>query len=122
MVLGIGIDMIEIVRVERACKKERFLNRYFTANELDCVRKNPVALAGNFAVKEAVAKVLGTGFRQFGPDSIEVLRDRLGKPYVNLYGAAAETAAGQGIRTMHVSITNTKEMAAAVAVGEGEPI
>lgn len=121
MVLGIGIDMIEISRVEQACKKERFLKRYFTEDELACVRQNPVSLAGNFAVKEAVAKVLGTGFRQFGPGSIEVLRDALGRPYVNLYGAAAETASGQGIRSIHVSITNTKEMAAAVAVGEGEP-
>ncbi len=84
MVLGIGIDIIEIARVEKACKRDAFLERCYTEAEIQQVRHNPASLAGNFAVKEAVAKVLGTGFRGFGPNSIEVLRDELGRPYVNL--------------------------------------
>ena len=119
MVLGIGIDIIEIERVEKACKRDAFLERCYTEAEIQQVRHNPASLAGNFAVKEAVAKVFGTGFRGFGLDSIEVLRDELGKPYVNLYKGAKEKADELGIVRIHVSISNTKETAVAVAVGEG---
>lgn len=77
-------------------------------------------LAGDFAVKEAVAKVFGTGFRDFMPGDIEVLRDELGKPYVNLYGGARKTAEEKGILRLEVSISNTREYAMAFAVGEGE--
>lgn len=119
MILGIGIDIIEISRVEKACKKDAFLKRCYTEEEIRHMQHDPVSLAGNFAVKEAVAKVFGVGFRGFGPGSIEVLRDALGRPYVNLYGGAAEKAGELGIQTVHVSISNTKETAAAVAIGEG---
>lgn len=119
MILGVGIDMIEIARVEKACKKDAFLKRCYTEAEIQNLRHNPASLAGNFAVKEAVAKVFGTGFRGFGPDSIEVLRDELGRPYVNLYKGAKEKADELGIARIHVSISNTKETAIAVAVGEG---
>ncbi len=69
-------------------------------------------------MKEAVAKVFGTGFSSFGPAEIEVLRDGRGKPYVVLLGGAKELADRLGIERIHVSITNTRELAAAFAVGE----
>lgn len=119
MILGVGIDMIEIARVEKACRKDAFLKRCYTEEEIQNLRHSPASLAGNFAVKEAVAKVFGTGFRGFGPDSIEVLRDEQGRPYVNLYKGAKETADELGIVRIHVSISNTKETAVAMAVGEG---
>ena len=75
-------------------------------------------LAGNFAVKEAVSKALGTGFREFMPIDIEVLRNELGKPYVNLYGGAAKRAFELNVGIIHVTITNTKEYAQAFAVAE----
>lgn len=111
--------MIEIARVEKACKKDAFLKRCYTEAEIQNLRHNPASLAGNFAVKEAVAKVFGTGFRGFGLNSIEVLRDELGRPYVNLYKGAKEKADELGIVRIHVSISNTKETVVAVAVGEG---
>lgn len=77
-------------------------------------------LAGNFAVKEAVAKAFGTGFRSFMPGDIEVLRDKLGKPYVVLYGGAKEMAEEMGMRVIHASISNTLEYALGFVVGEGE--
>lgn len=120
MIKGIGMDMIEISRIEKACEKEHFLNRIFTAEEVIRFRKFPVRLAGNFAVKEAVAKALGTGFRSFLPNHVEVLRDELGKPYVNLYGPARELQEKLGITSIFVTITNEKEYACAVAVAEGE--
>ena len=119
MILGVGTDMVEIGRMEKACKRDAFLKRTFTPMECRQAEGSPSKLAGNFAVKEAVAKVFGTGFRSFMPGDIEVLRDELGKPYVVLYGGAKTLAEQMGIRKVWVSITNTKEFAVAFAVGEG---
>lgn len=118
MILGIGTDMIELERIRKACEKQAFLARTYTEEECRQAGGNTSRLAGNFAVKEAVAKVFGTGFRTFMPGDIEVLRDELGKPYVNLYRGAKELAEQIGIVRIHVSITNTKEYAVAFAIGE----
>lgn len=118
MISGIGVDLIEIERVGKACKREGFLKRFFTEEEIKLIDSNWQKAAGNFAVKEAVAKMLGTGFRGFSPKDIEVLRDSSGKPYVNLYGKAAQIAKDQQISAIHVSITNTKDYANAFVVGE----
>lgn len=118
MVTGIGVDLIEIDRVVKACQKESFLKRYYTKQEMELIRPDVKKAADNFAVKEAVAKMLGTGFRGFLPIDIEVLRNPEGKPYVKLYGKAAELAAQQGITIIHVSISNTKNLSNAFAVGE----
>lgn len=95
-----------MLRVYTVRERERFLGR-------------PASLAGNFAVKEAVAKLLGTGFRGFSPLEIEVLRDESGRPFVNLFGRAEERRRELGIETIWVSISHSREMASAVAVGEG---
>lgn len=119
MVIGIGNDLIEIDRVKRACEKEAFLMRFFTEKEIELYHRKNTSLAGNFAVKEAVAKAFGTGFRGFEVKDIEVLRDDLGKPYVNLYGGAKEMFDRLHGQKIFVSITNTKDYAAAMAVLEG---
>ncbi|NLL71917.1 MAG: holo-ACP synthase [Clostridiales bacterium] len=118
MISGIGVDLIEIDRVAKACKSEGFLKRCFTDDEINLIGDRWAKAAGNFAVKEAVAKMFGIGFRGISLKEIEVLRDECGKPYVNLYGKAAELARKQEISTIHVSITNTKEYANAFVVGE----
>ena len=120
MIAGIGNDMIEIDRVKKACVKEHFLNKCYTDNEIKTFGKNYTALAGNFSVKEAVAKSFGTGFRGMELKQIEVLRDDLGKPYVNLYEGAEKKAKELGITRIHVSITNVKEYAQAFVVSEKE--
>lgn len=119
MILGIGTDMIEIERVRKACEKEAFLTRIYTEKECRLAEGNASRLAGNFAVKEAVAKALGTGFRSFMPIDIEVLRDGLGKPYVVLHGGAKDRFEQMHMERMEVSISNTKEYALGFAVGEG---
>ena len=111
MILGTGCDLVEIERMKKACEKEAFLSRVYTERERRQAGGKASVLAGDFAVKEAVAKVFG---------DIEVLRDDLGKPYVNLYGRARETAEEKGILRLEVSISNTREYAMAFAVGEGE--
>lgn len=118
MITGVGLDLIEIDRVVKACRKESFMKRCFTQQEIELIMPSMKKAADNFAVKEAVAKMLGTGFRGFTPIDIEVLRDTWGKPYVNLYGKAAEIAQQKGITLIHVSITNTKDYSNAFAVGE----
>ncbi len=118
MIVGIGTDMVEMERVRKACGKRAFTERVYTEEERRQAGENVSRLAGDFAVKEAVSKALGTGFRGFMPWDIEVLRDELGKPYVKLYGGAKERAEELGIGRIHVSITNTKEYAAAFAVAE----
>lgn len=120
MILGIGTDMVEIKRVKKACEKEAFLTRIYTEEECRQAGGKTTRLAGNFAVKEAVAKAFGTGFRTFMPKDIEVLRDELGKPYVRLYGGAKMQYEKMNMKRIEVSISNTAEYALAFAVGEGE--
>lgn len=118
MIYGIGNDIIELNRVIKACECKRFIERIFTDNEAELIKTDKKKAAGNFAVKEAVSKVFGTGFYMISPRDIEVLRDEKGRPYVNLYGGAKIAAAERGITNIHVTISNTKEYVSAVAVGE----
>ena len=119
MIIGIGIDLIEIERIKKACAKEAFLLRSFTSAEIECIGGWAERAAGNFAVKEAVSKAMGTGFRGMSLNEIEVLRDDLGKPFVRLYGRAGAKAEALGIARWHVSISNTKTLATAYVIGEG---
>lgn len=119
MILGIGIDLIEIERIKKACSKEAFLIRYFTLGERRLIEGRAERAAGNFAVKEAVVKVFGTGFRGIEPKEIEVLRNKAGAPFIKLYGGAEKKARAIGIEKLHVSITNTAVYAAAYVIGEG---
>lgn len=120
MITGIGVDLIEVNRVTEACQKEGFLKRYYTGLEIELIKKDIHKAADNFAVKEAVSKMLGTGFRSFFPIDIEVLRNEDGKPFVILHGKARECAIQQGTTRIHVSISNTKDYANAFVVGERE--
>ena len=119
MVIGVGTDLVEIHRIKRACERDSFVAYTFTEEERRQAGESVSRLAGDFAVKEAVSKSLGTGFRGFGPKDIEVLRDDLGKPYVKLYGEACRLAARQGIEGIFVSISNTGDHALAFAVAQG---
>lgn len=120
MILGVGTDLIEMERVIKAYQRPAFQKRYYTKKEQELISGDKRKSAGNFAVKEAVSKVMGTGFYKMEPVEIEVLRDSLGKPYVNLYGKASDMAKELGISKIHVSITNTKDFVSAFAVGEGD--
>lgn len=120
MIIGIGTDLIEIERVRKACGKEAFRRKVYTPKELELASRDTVKFAGNFAVKEAVTKMFGTGFYGIAPLDIEVLRDELGKPYVNLYNGARELADKLAVKRIHVTITNTREYASAFVVGEGQ--
>jgi holo-[acyl-carrier protein] synthase len=127
VVLGIGIDLCEVPRVERAVARhgERFLSRVYRDGELRRPRGSPVFAehaAGLFAAKEAAMKALGTGLRGVSFREVAVTRAPGGAPRLALFGRAAARAAALGAAAAHVSITHTGEMAAAVVLllGTGE--
>lgn len=120
MIVGTGTDIIEINRVVTACQKEHFRQKYFTENEQKLISARPGRAATNFAAKEAVSKVFGTGFKGIAPAEIEILRDDNGRPYVLLHGNARHMAQKLGITQLHISLSDCKDYAVAYAVGEGE--
>ena len=121
MIIGIGTDIIEIERIENAVKRtEGFLNKLFTENEIKIFEKRNFkseVIAGNFAAKEAVSKAVGTGFRNFGVKDIEILRDKLGKPLVNLSDKVYDVL-GRNDINIHISISHSKTNAIAYAIME----
>ena len=132
MNLSSGIDLIEISRIEKALERhgERFLKRIFTEAELVSLRSKKILtaqprviaaeLAARFAAKEACSKALGTGIGLVSWKEMEVLNERSGKPVLRLSGRAAQIAGFLGYTTWSVSLTHTKDMAAAVVVCIGE--
>lgn len=118
MIFGVGNDLIEIKRVVDACQNRHFMEKYFTPKEIILLNNDIKKAADNFAVKEAIVKMFGTGFGKIEPIHIEVLRDDLGKPYVVLYKSAKAFSDKYGIKNIYVSISNIKEYASAIAIGE----
>ena len=124
-VLGIGVDAIEIARVEAAiARTPSLLARLFTeAERARCTSRcgdlRYGGLAARFAAKEAVAKAFGTGLVGFGFRDIEVRNDESGRPDIVLHGGAAETAARLGVTRLHVSLSTSHDIAVANAVAEG---
>ena len=121
MIIGIGTDIIEINRIEKVMKRtSSFIEKSFTYNEIEYFKLKGFKeniVAGNFAAKEAISKAIGTGFRGFGLKDIEILRDELGKPVVNLSDKIYELLDMKEFK-MYVSISHSKENAIAYAVME----
>jgi holo-[acyl-carrier protein] synthase len=120
-----GIDLIECARVGEVVERhgERFLSRVLTEAERAYVagKAHPLPhIAGRFAAKEAVLKVLGTGWRgSIAWTDVEVTNDANGQPRVALSGTCAEIARRRGIAKILVSITHTPHYAAATALAVG---
>lgn len=121
MILGCGIDMVEISRIRRAMEKRAFLQRVYTQAEREYFASRGAAesAAGGFAAKEAVAKALGAGFYGMTLRDIEVLHDELGRPYALLHGGALKRMQELGAKKMHITITHEKQYAIALAILEG---
>lgn len=116
---SIGIDMVEIGRIESAVTQwgERFLGRVYTEAELESYQGRISSLASRFAGKEAVMKALGTGARGVAWREIEILSDAHGKPCVNLYGKAKERAESLKLGEFSISLSDTRQYAIAVVMG-----
>jgi len=115
----IGIDIIEIARIEKAIARwgEYFLHRVYTEPELRLCGKRPSSLAARFAGKEAIIKALGIKTKGIGWRQIEILSDLSGKPLVHLYGEAQNQAQGLGLDNLTISLSHSKEYAIASVVG-----
>ncbi|MDW5300388.1 MAG: holo-ACP synthase [Sedimentibacter sp.] len=122
MIKGTGIDMAEVDRIKKNIENERFLKKIYSKDELEYLKTrkfNPQTATGMFAAKEAVSKCLGTGFTNFGPCDIEIVKDDSGKPMVKLMNNALKRAEESNIDTIHLSISHTKVYAIAYCVAEG---
>ena len=124
MVIGTGIDIVEIARFRKilAGSGQRFLDRVFTTEEQQfCLaRRDPAPhFAARFAAKEAVFKALETGWAK-GVTwlDVEVRRQEQGAPEIVLNGVALEIAASKGVGRTHLSLTHTNNWAAATAILE----
>ena len=122
MILGIGIDIIEVTRVAASVERfgERFLKRILLPDEIGyCeLHKQPAPfIAARFAAKEAISKAFGTGIgAQLGWHDMEVKRKESGEPFVVLHGNGEKLLQARGGRAVLISLSHTANYAAAVAV------
>ena len=116
----IGVDVIEIVRIQEAVERwgDRFLRRIYTQEELHVCRNRAPALAVRFAAKEAVMKALGTGTKDIDWRDIEVLSNSDGKPQVCLHGRAQKRGKALGLGQLAISLSHSREFAVASVMGE----
>ena len=121
-IIAHGIDLVDCPRIEQMIQRhgERFINRVFTAAEQAYAgkSKNEVEkLAGRFAAKEAILKLIGTGWRgKIAWTDIEVINNAAGQPEVTLDGEVGKIAEKLGIKHISISITHTANFAIASAV------
>ena len=121
MVIGTGIDIIEVERVAAAAKREAFISKVFTEAERDYFHNSGSgnqSIAGIFAAKEATAKALTVGFRGIRWTDIEILHDENGRPYTVLRNGALERMQALEGKKVHISISHIKELAVAQAILE----
>jgi hydroxyethylthiazole kinase-like uncharacterized protein yjeF len=119
MIIGIGIDIIEISRIENISSRA-FYKKIFTDKEYEYLKtKGPESTAGYFCAKEAVSKALGTGFSGFKFNDIEIVK-KAEVPYAALHGEAARIAKNKGIAKIFVSISHSKIHATATAIAVTE--
>lgn len=117
--LAVGVDMIENKRIARSMERfgSRFMNRIFTIQEQNHCGGRVPSLAGRFAIKEAVAKALGTGVGDMNWTDIEVVNDERGKPELILHNDALVIAQSQGLVHWSISLSHTDTHAIGFAVG-----
>ncbi len=115
----LGIDIIKVDRIRDTLARfgQRFTDRVLTPAEQRYVRGRPETMAGRWAAKESVSKVLGLGVRGIGWKDIEVERLPTGQPAVRLHGRAAARAEQLGMGRIALSITHEAEYAVAIAFG-----
>ena len=120
MIVGIGNDIIDIERIEKAILKEGFKNKVYTQRELENIRKRgnrTETYAGIFSAKEAISKAIGTGVREFSLTDLEILNDDLGKPYVVVSEKLDKILRNKKENyQIEISISHSKKYATAMAI------
>ena len=124
MIIGCGIDLVKIERIEKIIKKwgDNFTSRVFTLLEREyCEKKKGnkyQSYAGKFAAKEALLKALGLGLREANWKEIEIKNDELGQPIIDTSGKLKNVASAKGVSKYFISISHTKEYAIAQVILE----
>lgn len=124
MIYGTGVDIVRIARIEKVVKRwgDRFLNRVFTNAERDfCFQKiSPYsAFALRFAAKEAFSKALGTGMKKgIAWRDIEVFHYSGGRPGLKISGKSLALCEKEGIKSIHVSLSDEEEYGIATVILE----
>ena len=115
----LGIDIIKVERIRASLERfgSRFTRRVLTPSEQRYVRDRPETMAGRWAAKEAVSKVLGLGVRGIGWRDIEIERLPTGQPAVRLHGRAQVRAEQLGMGRIAVTISHEADYAVAMAFG-----
>lgn len=120
MIYGIGNDIIEIERIEKAISKENFIEKLCTRKEIENLEKKgnrAESYAGIFSAKEALAKAIGLGVRGYSLTDMEVLNDEFGKPYILVSQKLDEIIKKRfGEYRIELSISHSKQFATAVAI------
>jgi len=125
MILGLGIDIIEVARVQASVERfgDRFLNRLLLPGEIAYCADKKVSgpfVAVRFAAKEAISKAFGTGIgAQLGWHDMEVRRKESGEPFVVMHGKGKDLFTTRGAKQVLISLSHTQNYATAVAVLEG---
>lgn len=118
-IIGIGIDLVEIGRMEKAiARHSELVSRVFSPRERELCEdySRPARrYAACFAAKEAASKALGTGMMGFAWQEVEMLRDDKGQPYLALSGRALELASSKGVDEILVSVSHSRGLAVAIA-------
>lgn len=117
-----GVDIVEVKRIEKILdsKRDSFYGRIFTHNEIKYIeskKHNPKTVAGLFACKEAVSKMLGRGIGLIGWKDIEIDHDKNGKPFINIKAKVEELLKKNEINAIEVSISHEKNYAISFALG-----
>ncbi len=124
MILGTGIDIIEVTRVQASHERfgERFLNRILRADEIAYCLSHKMPgpfLAARFAAKEAISKAFGTGIgAQLGWRDMEIRRKESGEPFVVLHGKGKKLFRLRRAKRLHITLSHTANYAAATAILE----
>lgn len=128
MIIGLGTDIVEVPRIAKMITDhgDHFLESVFTPGEIaHCQpRRDPTPhYAGRWAAKEAVMKVLGTGFTtDVGWTEIEIKVKPSGQPYIELHGKTHSFADRMGVKEILITISHTSNYATATAIGIGDDL
>ena len=121
--MGIGIDLLQVARMDRWASQPGLIERFFHPGEIEDARRRGKTMAQSLAVrysaKEALAKALGLGLQHFSLKEVQVVNNRMGKPEILLHGQAKEAFARFGGKRIHLSLSHELDNAVAMVVIEG---
>jgi holo-[acyl-carrier protein] synthase len=122
MIVGLGIDLVEVAKISKSLESETFRSKVFTPAEIEyceAIKNSAEHFAGKFAAKEAFMKAIGRGIRQeVWFTQIEVRNQITGEPFIQVSGEAKIALHDLGVAHIHLSLSHTDRMSTAVVILE----